>query len=260
METIQNYHRYTELMKNGFYDKLFFIDKLFGNWNGIFDYGCADGFLTKLIAELFPDKRIVGYDNNKHMIDTAKYTGSYPENVSFTSKQNPEELLDVVLLSSVIHEIYSYYKKEDILTFWDYIFSTGKFKKIIIRDMIPDDRSYSGVMRPNAGRLTKIREWFGRNQYTGDLKRFETLWGPLESGKSYTHLLLKYPYIESPNWEREIKENYLALTLQELQCPTGWRVAYQECCALPYLANKWYEDFGITTPPKTHTKLILEKL
>ncbi len=256
---ISDYHRYTSLMRNGFYDKLFFVDKLFGNWKKLLDFGCGDGFLTKMIAEIFPNKTIIGYDVNKDILEGAKENGSYPSNVIFRSNTNPYEDSDVLLLSSVIHEIYAYAGPEcDPSSFWRWVFSTG-FNKIVIRDMMPDEDSYfySGLV------VNNIAEWCYKNGFHGELERFENEWGPIGvSAKSFTHFLLKYPYMTSPNWDRELMENYIGFTLQDFRAllPTTYRVVYEDNRTLPYFQDKWSKDFGMTRFPKTHTKLILEKI
>ena len=104
MYDIKDYHRYTTLMRNGFYDKLFFIDKIFGQWKTFLDFGCADGFLTKMIAEIFPDKQIIGYDKSPEMIARAIGSGSMPGNVTFTTSL-PTSGIDIIYFCSVLHEI-----------------------------------------------------------------------------------------------------------------------------------------------------------
>jgi hypothetical protein len=79
--------------------------------------------------------------------------------------------------------------------------------------------------------------------------------------KSLVHFLLKYLYMSSPNWNRELKEDYLKFNYIDLLeiIPSEYRVIYQENYKLPYLEYKWEQDFGITNiRSDTHTKIILK--
>lgn len=263
METIKDYNRYTTLMKNGFYDKLFFIDKLFGDWKSLLDYGCADGFLTKLIAEIFPDKRIFGYDSDRHMVGNAIYTGSYPENVKFQTNLPSTEQPDVLLLSSVIHEVYSYGDKKSIGEFWDYVTKSG-FKKIVVRDMLIDPSQNHAISQPGLRSIyvRNVREWCEKNYCLGELHRFEELHGIIDSPRSLLHFMLKYLYITSPNWERELAEDYLACDVSDVVTKIsreGYRLIYKDTSSLAFLQHKWHDDFGVTDMMNTHSKLIFEK-
>jgi len=252
-EEIKDYHRYTTLMRNGFYDKLFFADKLFGGWKTMLDYGCADGFLTKIIAETFPDKTIYGFDDNTNM-SAMMSTGSNPANAYFTGI--PVKT-DVLLLSSVIHEVYNY-KKPPVQDFWDYVFRSG-FKYIVIRDMIWRAKDeYPNIM---VKAQSNIIRWCEENSSLGELHRYESMYGSLSMVKSLVHFLLKYLYMSSPNWNRELKEDYLKFNYIDLLeiIPSEYRVIYQENYKLPYLEYKWEQDFGITNiRSDTHTKIILK--
>lgn len=258
MENIKDYARYTSLMREGFYDKLFFIDKLFGSWNSLLDYGCADGFLTKMIAEIFPDKRIRGYDSSEDMIRAARTTGSLPENVLFYNA-TPHLPTDVLLLSSVIHELYTY-NPEKIEAFWKFVFRiTDKY--VVIRDMLYDNDTLTQLHTRIPFIKGKIEEWCKINNVLGELRTFESIFGSISNPKAFVHFLLKYPYISSPNWKREVSEDYLACSLQEVKSliPPSFQVVYQESSALPFLKHKWFEDFGEIIEVKTHSKLIIQK-
>lgn len=259
METINDYNRYTQLMRKGFYDKLFFIDKIFDPWESLLDFGCADGFQTKMLAGIFPEKRIVGYDSDEDMINRALFTGSYLGNVRFTS--NPEECSsgDVIYLSSLVHEIYSYNRTEAVEAFWKNVFSdTRKF--VIIRDMgySYNDNTYKSQKNHDIADITKT--WCKRNLMLGDLQRFEEHFGGINTGylKPLLHFLLKYPYINSPNWMREVHEDYLPIAIETLikKAPEGWAVDYKEQYTLPFLKYKWRKELGIDVDFKTHVKLI----
>ena len=73
------------------------------------------------------------------------------------------------------------------------------------------------------------------------------------------HYLLKYSYTH--NWEREVRENYLGLSVEDLMklIPNDYRVTYQEHYTLPYVAWQVKKDFGIDLRPPKHIKIVLEK-
>jgi hypothetical protein len=47
------------------------------DWDSFLDYGCADGFLTRMIGEAFPEKEIYGYDADPAMIVKAQLLSDY---------------------------------------------------------------------------------------------------------------------------------------------------------------------------------------
>ncbi len=259
METISDYNRYTQLMRNGFYDKMFWIDKIFDPWQSLLDFGCADGFQTKILAQIFPDKQVVGYDSDPDMINRARFTGSLPGNVRFT--ENPEEIPsgDVMYLSSIIHEIYSYNKIDQVNEFWQNVFTKDR-KFVIIRDM-----GYSEMINTvsrticNYRTMERLHTWFQDNGYGGELLRFEEHFGDIKEMKNLIHLLLKYPYVNSPNWMREVHENYLPVSIEEIERiahKEGFVTDYKEQYTLPYLKWKWRTELGIDLHYNTHVKLI----
>jgi SAM-dependent methyltransferase len=260
MEQINDYHSYTQLMRNGFYDKLFFIDKLFGPWRTLVDYGCADGFLTKLIAVIFPEKQIIGFDNDPDMLLRAQFGGGISSNVRFTHDIDEIHNGDILFLSSVLHEIYSYKSAEDITTFWSHVFAENR-KYIIIRDMSFNGSAIAPNNRISSSMLNPLRTWCEDNHVRGELIRFEEHFGSIENPKSFMHFLLKYQYTTSPNWLREVHENYFGFDVNHFikSIPEGWQIDHYEKYSLPYLKSKWRMELGIDPSLTTHFKLILTK-
>jgi hypothetical protein len=256
MEQINDYYKYTQLMRNGFYDKLFFIDKLFDPWQTLVDYGCADGFQTKMLAGIFPDKMIVGYDQDPDMLLRAQFGGGISSNVRFTHSQEEIQQGDIMFLSSVLHEIYSYKSAEDIATFWSLVFSEGR-KQVIIRDM-----SFNGALTPiHEYTLLPMKQWCEDHQVRGELLRFEEQFGSLEEPKNFMHFLLKYQYTTSPNWRRELYEDYFAFNVNHFvkNLPEGWHIDHYEKYTLPYLKWRWRNELDLDMPYTTHFKLIITK-
>ena len=254
MQKIADYGMYTELMTRGFYDKLFFVDKLFGDWHKLIDYGCADGTLTRMIKGVFPDKSIMGYDRDPTMVEEAREKhGS--AGVTFTASLG-EARGDVLYLSSIIHEVYSYCSDEQIDEFWDYVFRTD-FKQIVVRDMVFDE----DIERDSdINSVRKIYNWCHQESFHKYLKEFECINGKITNFKNLLHFLLKHEYVA--NWNREVRENYLPLSVQTFYnlIPACFRVDYVESYTLPYLKHLWEKKFGLFIDEKIHSKFIIRRL
>lgn len=282
MEKINNLKIYNSRMEAGMEDKLFFLPFLEKS-PLLIDYGCADGTLAKHVKDIFPDSAIYGFDIDENMLELAKkrfhderdvhMCPSYcfyaladlrtaslraPFNLSKYSQyhQSHDEILNV---SSVIHEVYSYGSEEEIEAFWKNVFGIG-FDKIAIRDMcFVSDKEYPSQFKGFQEFYERFLEGIKKNN-------LETMWEqysqhsstPL-SYKMIVHFLMKYHYVE--NWDREMRENYFSLTLEELRdkIPDTYEVRYEECYILPYIKEYVYNEFGIKLDCKTHIKMILEK-
>lgn len=254
--TINDYIRYTDLMRNGFYDKLFFVDKLFDDWKTLIDFGCADGFITNKIKEVYPEKTIIGYDKDADMIKVAM--SKYPSPVFFSSIDTLNTFAkgDVLYLSSIIHEIYSYMSADEIDAFWNYVFTSG-FKYIIIRDMIYNE----GIQREShINEIRKVYKWCQKNHCEKHLKEFERFHGEITEYKNLIHFLLKYKYTEG--WDREVRENYLPLSIQHLYelIPLEYRIEYSENYTLPFFKHDWEKEMGLFIDEKIHSKFIIKKV
>ena len=74
----------------------------------ILDYGCGSGLLSYRMALTFPNSLVVAYDQSLEMIEIARERFVLP-NLYFMSTTNtiPERSFDFVILSSLLHEVYS---------------------------------------------------------------------------------------------------------------------------------------------------------
>ena len=188
-------------------DKMFFIDKIFEPIDTIVDFGCANGELIKMLQYYFDEYSYVGYDISEKMVLAAKE--NVPGAVFCSDWDSISIPFDRSLLniSSVIHEVYSYCAPDEIALFWSRVFESG-FRYITIRDMMlsqsclntPAGESDLGMIRSN-------------RQYLRHFEDFESIWGRIKTEKQMVHYLLKYSYTQ--NWEREVREDYLGLTLEE---------------------------------------------
>lgn len=254
---IRDEAKYTKDMTKSFIDKLFFIDLVHADV--IVDFGCADGFILSKIRMFRPDIMLIGYDLDKQMLQNAKQ--NLTDNLSlFTDDWNKVAKLvkefkkPLLLLSSVIHEVYSYSNTRQVNKFWNTQVFSGLFHYIVIRDMIPTNE---------ISRITDFEKDVEKVRALSDsyyLKTFEKQWGDIsEDYRTFIHYLLKYKYKE--NWDRELLENYVPLSLQTLisKIPKSYKVVFQDAYIYSYLRKVVSEDFGVDIRQTTHLKIILEK-
>jgi SAM-dependent methyltransferase len=253
---IVDYMTYNEGMKKSLLDKIFFMDKI--DARVIIDYGCADGVLIHFLSTLFPELYYIGYDIDEKMLEKARERcGNNEQRFLFTSdwskvEEHAGQGLNAIVLSSVIHEVYAYGTRADVDNMWNRVFS-GKFDYIVIRDMVP---STSLDKVSNINDVANIYKK-GDKAY---LHEFEKVWGTIESNKNLIHFLLKYRYTD--NWDREVRENYLPITREELlsSIPDAYEIEFHEHFILPFLKNIVKQDFNITIKDNTHLKLVLKRV
>jgi hypothetical protein len=251
MTSIFDQNSYYNEMNKSLVDKIFFADKV--DVEMFIDYGCGNAAITEFLANNFPLKKYVCYDFNteiKEKLET-KFTEK-PIRVT-DSKDELNKILGwnkeckkCLILSSVLHEIYNY---DDPAKFWCFV-DENNFDYIVIRDMITST-SINKPADPNDVRLiTKI--------YPKLVDSFTRFQGSLINNKNLIHFLLKKDFKD--NWEREVRENYLILSKEELyeKIPKQYKVEYEEHYILPYFKDKC-RDIGIEIRDNTHLKMILRR-
>lgn len=248
-DNISNILLYNDKMAKSVSDKLFFTNKIY-DFNQVVDFGCADGSLIKEIYQKTNGVELIGYDISKNMLEIARKENSMANyfNEWDDIKVRPNSLLN---LSSVIHEVYSYSKANEIRRFWSRVFNSG-FKYIVIRDMFVSKKTLVKTDVEDEKKVRKIS-----NKYI--LKSFESRNGSIKVLRNFIHYLLKYSYTD--NWKRENNENYLPLFYEDLLSiiPESFDVLYQDNFVLPYLQDKIVKDFDVVLNEFTHMKLILRK-
>ena len=245
-------------MPKSMIDKIFFMDKIDDSIRVIVDYGCADGSLIHFLAPLFPEMIFVGYDLDETMVAQAEAKNKAFPNCyaisdlavlqSILKKANLAISQCAVLLSSLIHEVYSY--SDDVDSFWHIITTTG-FKYIIIRDMCLDETAHRPTLKED---LIKVK-----SQYPIDkIREFEHIHGSISDNYNLIHFLLKYRYLN--NWDREVKEDYLPCSTEEIARRIGksYTLIYFDHYILPYLAATVKKDFDVTLKDYTHIKFIYQ--
>lgn len=248
---------YNAQMEKSMIDKLFFLDKTDATL--FVDFGCADGALIEQASKLFPNYYFVGYDISQEMLDLAQkrlfQTVWQGAHIYLTS--NWDKLVknitgkSALILSSVLHEIYSYLNPDEIESFWDKVWNSG-FDYIIIRDMMVSE-STSRQSDPLA--VAMIKQRFNKQK----IKQWESQWGSLHDNWSLVHFLLTYRY--DANWEREYRENYLPNSLETFltMIPKTYSPTFFDHFTLTHLRNCVKKDFGLQLQDRTHLKLILER-
>lgn len=246
---------YLERMSLGLSDKLYFLNKV--DLDVLIDFGCADGILLNYISQVNKDIKLIGYDLDQKMINIAKNKYSH---IQFESEWGEieeflyenKDLTVGILLSSVIHEVYSYSKSSTIPYFWKYQVFNPNIDYVIIRDMMSSN-NYPPV---NEEDILKIREKANPKQ----LNEFEEEWGSIDKDyRTFLHWLLKYRYLV--NWGRELYENYLPITIEHLKSrwiPSSWSIIFEDYFIFPYLKGIVKKDFDIDITQPTHLKMIIK--
>ena len=252
LKPISDYATYNGRMELSMIDKLFFADKVQPDL--VVDFGCADGSLLRHLKALKPELHVIGFDSDPEMVKLST-TAEVPITALWeTIKRAVESHKNSALvLSSVIHEVCHYASRADIDDFWNKVFDTG-FHYIVIRDMVPS----RSVDRPAC--INDVKKAYHKFLHTKALTDFEGIWGSIESNRQLLHFLLKYRYL-TPNWDREVRENYLPITREDLlaKIPNEYDVLFHEHYVLPYIWQSVKNDTGIEIKDPTHIKLILKK-
>ena len=201
---------------------------------------------------MFNEYRYIGYDISEEMLAAARTNVPTAEFYSNWNEIHVEYRETLLNISSTLHEIYSYSTKTEIDEFWERVFESG-FKYIAIRDMMLSDVDLTGI-DSDQHRLVIEDE-----NYADKLNDYESVWGKISTQHDLVHYLLKYKYTE--NWEREVRENYVPITLEQLLriIPDGYEVTYLDHFILPHTAWQIKKDFGIELTTPTHIKLILRR-
>lgn len=253
---IANYDDYIGGMNKSLGEKTWFVNKL--DFDCLVDFGCADGTLLKKVHEMKPETKLIGYDIDPGM--EARFKKNNPD-LDFTSK-----FLDVVkvargfnkpaiLLSSVIHEVYSYADSTHQLNrFWKDVFGSG-FKYVIIRDTIPDRID---IVKPKefAEDVAKVKAKVDPKY----LEDFEKKWGPIDkSYRLFVRFILTYRYKD--NWDRESLENYMPLSYSTLlrRIPSNYKIIDGANYKFQPIAANFKDEYDIVLRVNTHLSMILSR-
>lgn len=252
--TIPALDGYNARMSMSMIDKIFFADKIYGA-QVIVDFGCADATMIKTLRVLFPDFEYIGFDVSPDMLVRARQNIG-DDSVFLTSewdtvKEKIAGKKSVIVLSSLIHEVYTYCSEREIDQFWERVWDTG-FDYVVIRELVVSN-SASRPSDPIS--VARVRQLYDREK----IQQWENRWGSLNNNWSLVHFFLTYQYTD--NWDREYKENYLPVPLEDFlpKVPKNYFPEYYEHYTLPFLRRAVHDDFGVQLQEPTHLKLIYER-
>jgi len=250
MDEIKNPQQYLERMSKPLQEKLKIAKFIPVSAKTFLDVGCADGTVTLALADMYPEINFLGIDMNEEFIKIAQKNVDKRTNVKFECCYLRERLantekFDVVLFCSVLHEFFSY--GEGISTVVKALSDAHEILEkdgiLIIRDMILYDYADKSSLW-----LEEMKEKVvARGGIFFQFSDFEKIFGKIDSVKQLNHFLLKYMY--SDNWNREGKENYVPVSFEkydELFNLLSMQILFQRSSALPYLKDKWKDDFGFS--------------
>lgn len=264
---IPNQEIYNQLMAHTTVDKIFFLSHIDPEINIFVDFGCANGEIIKSISYFRPNAKFIGYDISKYMIAECNSrfgTDKSQSNNQFLFTDNLDIVKKLVtdyvkhghkvclILSSVIHEVYSYSSPEEIEKFWNFCNNTP-FEYVAIRDMNYGPDSQWVVMLD----YVDAKKIYANEKYRQKYNDFVAVWGEMRH-KNILHFLLKYRYDD--NWEREIKENYLPIWFGDyFKKLWDYEIIYQHVYTLPYIKKCVTEDFDIDLLCPTHCQLLFQR-
>lgn len=240
---------YNVEMRKSLIDKVFFVDKI--EAEVVVDFGCADGTLMEFIKNIFPEIDVIGFEIETEMLNICQN-----KNLNVTNDWN--QIIDYIkgrrsalVLSSVIHEVYSYSNPNEIADFWHRVWKTG-FDHIVIRDMMV---SSSASRASDPLQVARVRQVYDVNK----IREWEDIWGSLSENWSLVHFLLTYRY--ETNWSREIQENYLPLSVEKFLnlVDNEYIPEFYEHYTLPFLRREVHKTFGFDLQERTHIKIVLSK-
>lgn len=258
---ITNLEQYDSGLAFTLADKLFFLNQLDFNKIDVFvDFGCANGAVLAKVKEKYPNLTCIGYDCSREQLNLAGQLVSsceFTDDLRYVVERVGKGKQSAILLSSVLHEIFSYCSSEGIEDFYYFLYHTG-FTHIIVRDMMSFPTNNFSIGYKQYSKLINIA---GHSGIILKLRQFEQVWGSCDIMQTLLHFLLKVNY-DGEDWKRELKENYFGVDANEffMAMPVDYYINYQLRFLLPYLKESVKKDFGmVNLTQNTHIKLIMSK-
>ena len=260
-EDITNLVTYINSMSITLYDKCWWIDKVPDFIDTVVDFGCAGGDLAFMIERIMPNRFLyVGVDNSPIMLDMAKHNFDLAGkkillfNNLKTAVSRVDRSSSILILNSVIHEIYSYLDADECDELFNLIFHSG-FRYIAIRDMHKFHQNFNWA----ADRL--INDYIAKIQshpkYGLKWAQFMQNYEAENNCCALNEFILKYRY--DANWARESKEIYLWPWIDLIyRYGTEYCINFENDFYIPFIKDKIKEDFGFIYPQNTHKKLLLK--
>ena len=261
-KVISDNETYLKGMRNTYHDKSWFMSIIPEEIDMIIDFGCADGSFIEYMKKNWPDYSYYGVEENEEFLKACKDKGieackSIQEVVTKLAGHLDKTLL---VMNSVLHEVYTYKGAYEAEQLW-HVFSNNGIKYIALRDMYAkgcgvfssktQDELYDVCRKKDKHVSANNGEFIALGEKLDD---FERQWGEVSNGYNMTHFLLKYFY--NMNWERELVENYIPFHYRELHeaiREVGYDITYENFYSLPWLKQKWLNDFDCDTHPALHS-------
>jgi len=266
--TQEQLDKYQESMNKALIDKCFFMNYV-SDYDVLVDFGCADGSLVRAAQKFDEGNKtlFIGYDISPQMINGAESKTAGIRNILWTTDW--DEVASIVakkknsllVMNSVLHEVYSYSSPEEYLHFWTQSFKGG-FNWISIRDMMMRKKHFDHPIPEDE--LDAIKNDYIEKSDHGEEKllTFEDHHGEIKTEGQLIHLFMKDNYWD--NWEREVAEDYLGVTIDEFfqkintHAKKAYEVDFWEPFTLIYLKNAISKAYGYDIHVPTHIKMILK--
>lgn len=265
---ISDMESYIGSMSKTLYDKCWWIDKISDEIDTVVDYGCAQGDLAVMINRVDPSKRwkYIGVDSSQEMLAIAKHNFAFhftEIDAAFTNDISEAlSIIDpgktVLVLNSVLHEIYSYLSEHDQDILFNKLFRSG-FKYVAVRDM------YRGAAL-NYQFDYDLLEAIESSDYNKKWEAFKEICKQRNDESSQDdrlqlqEFLLKYRY--DANWQRESREQYLwnwfkSLVDKKYVCfSSPYDCVFRNEFNIPFLSQRVEQDFGCYWKEPTHMKAL----
>ena len=276
---IHNIDTYIKGMSTTLTDKLWWSDLIPDEIDTVIDYGCAQGDLALLMQDKY---QYIGIDNSSEMLQLARHnhilhfgrsSEFYPSLIEANGKYDPSKT--VLVLNSVMHEIFSYLSDAEIHALFEEMFGNG-IRCVAIRDMhLPDTEDLNKIgTRNNKARIeqsyrysylwTEYMNYMMYGRYSEGYRQEDKGRIAFERMPLYiTEFLMKYRYVE--NWRREMRENYfwpwLQMISQYIRSDGNehgfYGIAHESEFRVQFIVDRIKEDFDIDFDLNTHRKVLL---
>ena len=250
MTPINNMSTYTKEMSKTIEDKCWWVNYMPFDINIVIDFGCAHGDLGVYLNEKYPGRfRYIGVDNSKEMADYAKAQGLEIYS-SLSEIQNCDFNSSVLVMNSVVHELFSYCTGIQINSFFNAVRQLQPCF-IAIRDMyLYHYQAFNFNIIKAAYAIHESDKY--KNQWYEYLNNYNY---HLDPDAAVIEFLLKYRY--QVNWEREKQERYLWDWLPYFQNLEEYTIKVDQPFYIPFIKDQVKKDFGITLNGNTHRKILL---
>jgi hypothetical protein len=261
--------KYNASMEKGLLDKMFFNEHI-PHYDLLVDFGCANGALIKAAYPYDSEATYIGYDISDQMLGEASSNVGKKANIIWTSdfgvvqkavnQCNKAGKISLLVLNSVLHEVYSYSGPKEYRHFWSQAFRTG-FTYISVRDMMMRQKNYDKKI-PQSDLETILDKMMTLDHGEEKVSSFEDIYGEINSEGKLIHLLLKWNFWS--NWDREVHEHYLGIYIDEFFKKMNkvsnrvYKPVHYNEFVLSYLRNWVKEQIGYEIKSPTHVKILLK--